>query len=93
MTRINRSLITSLLDEIGNIGATDFEIENVQWTLTKYMNLLERGSADFAGPIRDAEADLEEILFTQLEGEQRAAVIFRLDALAEELETRLKQAD
>ena len=60
-------------------GATD--LDDIQSALQQAVTLLEHDSADAARLVRLAEADVEEIRFTRLLSDQRAAVLERMDEL------------
>jgi hypothetical protein len=96
MTSANRAALASLFKRFDDFMVgddddedIDSEIEELQWKLGATLVLLEGNYVDFVIPIEKAENDLEEIRFARLRDEQRAATIFRLDELREELESGL----
>lgn len=77
----NANIVAGLLDVIDRFGAGWCEIADVQVALQNATSLFENDSSGVAGIARLAEADLEEILFTNVLVEQRPAALMRLEEL------------
>lgn len=91
MTAGNRRTLESLVHAIDEFVAGRSDLEEIQQQLQSSELLLERGSMNCAEDIRLAEADLEEIRFARILGEQRSAAVFRLDALRDVLLRKLNE--
>lgn len=88
MTRstYNEELLGRVRDAVGAFLAGDLDLDDIQAVLQSALSLMERDGSGADAAVRAAEADVEEIRFTRLLGEQRAAVVFRLDELLEQLD-------
>jgi hypothetical protein len=85
MNANNQQIISRLVAELDRFVRGDVDLEGVQATLQSMSTLLEQDESGVGKAVRSAESDIEEIRFTKLRDEQRAAAIFRLDDLRDQL--------
>lgn len=81
----NRGLLEQLRESTAAFNAGNLDLGQIQAALQSTYSRLENDGSGVADLVRLAEADIEEIRFTQLLDEQRAAVAFRVDALLDAL--------
>lgn len=81
----NRQVSDRLRASIAEFTAGQLDLDEIQSALQSAISLFENDGSGIVNQLRLTEADIEEIRFTRLLNEQRAAVIFRLDDLAAEL--------
>lgn len=74
----NRSIVEKLRRSVTAFVAGTRDLDEIQAALESVMHLCEDDGTGIADAVRRAEADIEEIRFTRLRGEQRSAVTFRL---------------
>ncbi|WP_045875071.1 hypothetical protein [Pseudofrankia sp. DC12] len=79
----NRRLLVNLHDSMALFMEGKLDLDEIQSVLQTISSILENDGTGVANFVRLAEADVEGIRFTRLLGEQRSAVIFRLDQLIE----------
>lgn len=84
-TEHNEVILARLRDAVARFGSGGLDLDGIQSQLQQALGLLERDGSGIADLVRGAEADVEEIRFTQLLDEQVSAVIFRLDKLLDAL--------
>ncbi len=81
VSEYNQTLLDRLRSTASSFVAGELDLDQIQAALQSTLDLLENDGTGAANMVRLAEADVEEIRFTRLLDEQRAAVIFRLDEL------------
>ncbi len=81
----NQSILARIRQAAATFASGEIELDDIQAVLQSSLGLLENDGSGVSDLVRLAEADIEEIRFTQLVDEQRPAVTFRLDALLDAL--------
>lgn len=81
----NQSVLARIRQAVATFASGRLELDDIQAVLQSGLGLLENDGSGVIDLVRLAEADIEEIRFTQLLDEQRPAVAFRLDALLDAL--------
>ncbi len=81
----NQDVLGKLRASVLVFGSEDMDLDQIQAELQSSFSLLENDGSGAADVVRMAEADIEEIRFTRLLGEQRPAVLSRLMKLLKSL--------
>lgn len=77
----NRTILRRLCNSINLFASGDLGLEEIHSMLQSALAALENDGTAVVEVVRLAEADVEEIRFTRLLEEQRAAIILRLEEL------------
>lgn len=80
----NQRVLGRLRASFSEFVGEEIDLDAFQSAVQAAISLLENDGTGVAEAVRLAEADIEEIRFTRLLGDQRSAVIFRLDELMSE---------
>jgi hypothetical protein len=81
VSEFNRGVLARLRDSIAAFVGGELDLDEIQSALQSTFSILENDGTGVADAVRLAEADVEVIRFTRLLGEQRPAVVLRLDEL------------
>ena len=85
----NHRVVETLRARVAAFVAGELDLVEIQFALQSCYALLENDGSEVRRLVRRAEAEVEQIRFTQLLDEQRPAVVFQLDELLGALEAEL----